>query len=246
MKCRALVFTVKLNGDNSILVSGDVTGHCTLWNTADGTKLREWHCGSQVRSVDIADNLVATGCKDGDVCTWDALTGMCIRKIQASTGMIYSVDLSSDASLIATGDQLKQAVIWDLASGGMFQRMTCSEVVKRVDLSADVTVLATGAGNDTALWDVASGALIESKELGGRIKLRGDKDLMVSVNAVGKATVRRLLSTGVPAVWMAMAKDPMALAAAACCVPSYELLMVAQGPSGRTLVAHAAAHSNIQ
>ena len=104
---------------------------------------------------------------------------------------MYSVDLSADARLVATGDQHKQAMVFDVETGGLMLRMDCGEVVKKVDFSADATVLATGAGGSCLVWDVASGSLVEKRESGGRVKLAPDAASLVSIDASGRASLRR-------------------------------------------------------
>ena len=82
---------------------------------------------------------------------------------------VYSVDLSSDGKLLATGDQHKKAQVWDIESAALVHTLKCSEVVKRVHLSDDASLLATGSGDMCQIWDLHAGIQVTSNEMGGRV-----------------------------------------------------------------------------
>ena len=260
VKCRAVVFTVKISRDQKVLATGDVTGRVSLWDVGSGELLAELECGSQVRSVDLSGDvserlkyhpgvragLIATGTGAGEAQVWDVHAKHKRRSMKCG-GMVYSVDLSGDASLLATGDQHKQALLWDTNTGNLLMRLCCSDVVKRVDLSADDCILAVGAGSSCEIWDVPSGTrVITWPEAGGRVKLSSDCAQIATVNMSGQASLRRVLEADVVSFWLPMVKDADALAAAAECIPSHELLMHAVSPSGRNLLTHSTAVGNFQ
>ena len=161
-------------------------------------------------------------------------------------GIVYSVDLSGDCKLLATGDQSKKAKVWSVETGTLIHSMPCSEVVKRVCLSGDSTMLATGAGDACHIWDLVSGTLIHSKETGGRVRLAEDKSMVVTVDQLGLATVWALLNPAVTAFWTPMGKHARALSSAARCVPSFGLVLYGSSPSGRSVAAHAATANNLK
>ena len=260
VKCRAVVFTVKISRDKRVLATGDVTGRASLWDMGSGELLAELECGSQVRSIDLSGDvcgglkyhpgvragLIATGTGAGEAQVWD-VAARHKRRSMACGGMVYSVDLSGDATLLATGDQHKQALLWDTATGSLLMRLVCGDVVKRVDLSADDRLLAVGAGSACEIWDVPSGTrVITWPEAGGRVKLASCGGKVACVNMTGQATLRRVLEPNVVTFWLPMIKDADALAAAVECIPSHALLMHAVTPSGRNLLAHSAAVGNLQ
>lgn len=250
-KCKAVAFAVKVSSDHKWLVTGDVTGMLTIWNVTTGEKARELECGSAVRCVDFSEHpgsqdlhLVVSGTANGVVTIWHAPSG---RELQTMLckGIVYTVDLSGNEELLVTGDQSHLAVAWDVATGCLVQRFQSSDVVKRVDLSGDNRLLAIGAGSCCELWDVASGSLIETRDVGGRVKMSSDSSLLVTVDTMGTLLVRRIADPTVPGFWIEMAAgNPTALAGLADVLPSYELLLNAPLESGRLLVAHAAAASN--
>ena len=69
------------------------------------------------------------------------------------------------------GDQQKNAKIWSVETGALVCTLPCPEYVKRVDLSGDKEILATGCGNTCQIWDLSSGMLICSQEKGGRVRM---------------------------------------------------------------------------
>ena len=280
VKCRAVVFSVKvrsrsaqvvplrwvlrgptpaptnlaqISSDTSVLLTGDVTGRASLWRVADGSLLFELNCSAAVRSVDMsgevnssaAAGLIATGNAAGEAALWDVASRRKLRTM-ACGGMVYSVDLSEGC--LATGDQQKQALLWATDTGALIMRLRCGDVVKRVDLADGNRILAVGAGSGCELWDVPSARRIISwPEIGGRIKLSPQCNLLGAVNSSGRATLLRVFEPELTVFWRSMAaREPSALAAAAECVPSHELLMHAAGPSGRGLLAHAAVAGNTQ
>lgn len=247
--CKGPVFCVLLKkyAGQPALVTGDVTGKAIIWDQATQAPLRTFGCGSAVRSLDISSDgsILVTGNKNGDACIWNTDTGQCVRTM-ACGGMVYSVDLSGDTKLLATGDQHKKARVWDVETGALVHSMPCGEVVKRVDLAGDSTMLATGAGDACHIWDLVTGTLVHSKETGGRVRLAGDKSMVVTVDGAGSMTVWSLLDPAVTSFWTPMGKHATALSSAARYMPSFELVLYGSSPSGRSIAAHAATANNLR
>jgi len=256
--CKGPVFCVALRllGAQLLLATGDVTGHACLFDVADGSPVLKVSCGSPVRGLDFSAGAryLATGTAKGDATVWDlrrhlrdrhatphsAPTQICAVRCG---GMVYSVRLLGD--YLATGDQHKMAKVWQVSSGTLMQTFRATEVVKRVDLSHDLSLVACGAGNQSLLFDLESGFLVQKKDSGGRVKLAGDKSILVTVDGNGRAYIWSLLDPDAVSFWATMAGHPTALATAARCVPGFELVLYGPSPSGRTMATHAAAKGNL-
>jgi WD40 repeat protein len=234
--CKGPIFCVLLKtlDDEPVLVTGDVTGQVVIWDYETQERLKAFDCGCPVRGLDMSSegDTIATGNAKGDACIWDVRSGMCL-KTMACGGMVYSVDLSGDKKLLATGDQHQRAKVWNVATGAVVHNLPCGEVVKRVDLSGDSSMLATGAGDACKIWDLVSGTLIHSKETGGRVRLAGDKSMVVTVDGAGVASVWSLLEPQITAFWTRVCKHPTALESAITAFPGFELVLYGSSPSGR-------------
>ena len=69
------------------------------------------------------------------------------------------------------GDQKKNAKVWSVSTGLLICTLPCNDFVKRVNLSGDGAILATGSGDTCNIWDLKSGMLIFTEAKGGRLKL---------------------------------------------------------------------------
>ena len=74
-------------------------------------------------------------------------------------GEMNCLDTSSDAMLIATGDSLGNACIWNSRRGARLQVISCGAPVYSIDISADATMLATGDASGCArVWRLDTSA----------------------------------------------------------------------------------------
>ena len=117
----------------------------------------------QVRGLDLSADgrRLATGTAKGHATVWNARTGSVVTEMRCSGGMVYSVCLRAD--YLATGDQHKMAKLWEVSTGTLMQTFLATEVVKKVDISADLSLVACGAGNQSLLFDMESGGLVQKK-----------------------------------------------------------------------------------
>mmetsp|Transcript_69819 Transcript_69819/g.209724 ORF Transcript_69819/g.209724 Transcript_69819/m.209724 type:complete len:841 (+) Transcript_69819:62-2584(+) len=255
------VRAIDLNDDATLLATGAEDKKAQVWllskcssgepGLAFGDKpLANFTCGHNVLAIKISPDsrLLATGDAMSKAKVWNIQLGA-LEQTMDCGGWVHSVNFA-DNMLLATGDQHKMAKVWEVwdelgePSGTLMQTFLATEVVKRVDLSADLGLVACGAGNQSLLFDMESGFLVQMKDHGGRVKLAADKSVLVTVDGNGRCHVWRLLDEEVVAFWAAMAKHPAALATAARCVPGFELVLYSPSPSGRTMATHASANGN--
>ena len=102
--------------------------------------------------------------------------------------------LSVDCSLLATGDAMAKAKLWETSLGGkLLWTLDCAGWVHAVMLSGDMTLLATGdQGKEVRLWSVASGRLLHKLELESEVfalDMSRDKTTLTAGTKSGKARV---------------------------------------------------------
>ncbi|MBC6473611.1 MAG: hypothetical protein GDA48_12975 [Hormoscilla sp. GM102CHS1] len=77
---------------------------------------------------------------------------------------VYSVAISPDGQLLASGSYDKTIKIWNLGSGRLLRTLTGhSDWVKSVAISPDGQLLASGSWDDTIkIWNLGSGRLLRT------------------------------------------------------------------------------------
>ncbi len=104
---------------------------------------------------------LAAGCEDHTGRLWDAATGRELRRFEGHTDMIYSLAVSPDGKMLATGagDKDRTVILWDVASGKELRRLSGPPGwVRPVTFAPDGQTLACGGQDRTVrLYDVATG-----------------------------------------------------------------------------------------
>jgi WD40 repeat protein len=187
VKGGSAVRCLSLSDDLELLGTGHQSGQVLLWNVGTEKPVWSMSCGAIVYSMEMSldKRLLVTG-KQNTLGSLDTpSTGT--RSSPDRTAPNSSPNIShrnGDAApsphqqlgqrwpLIA-GDQVKNAKVWSAATGLLICTLQCNDFVKRVDLSNDSEILATGSGDTCNIWDLRSGLLIFSDRKGGRVTLAG-------------------------------------------------------------------------
>lgn len=100
----------------------------------------------------------------GEIRIWDPSNGNLIRSITGHRDAIYSVDLSPDGSLIATGSYDQEIHLWRMADGVKLQTLHGHNgAVYDLAFRPDGKVLASASGDRTLkLWDVNTGKRLDT------------------------------------------------------------------------------------
>ncbi|HRF60815.1 MAG TPA: WD40 repeat domain-containing protein [Fimbriimonadaceae bacterium] len=174
-------YAVAFSPNGQILATGDERGRITLWNLADGAKIREFtRVNTHVRGIQAVNfsadgkTLMSTG-KDDVIFLWDTASGKPIRKILGKGANVYSATFMP-GGLLATAT---------LGSGTHFYKSGDGSLVASVDghqklgvldvaFNAAGTRMVTGGKDGNGIvWDVKSRTKMNS--------LKGHKDWILRV-----------------------------------------------------------------
>jgi WD40 repeat protein len=132
--------------------------------------------GKCIKSIDISsDNIhgiaptmdksrIVIACRDllDNIRIYDIGTGRHVKSLYGHANTVFSIDVSADCKLLASGSADHTVKIWDLESGKCMRTLTAhSDWVEAVRFSYDGNLLLTG-GCDAAirLWEVRTGKLL--------------------------------------------------------------------------------------
>jgi len=181
-------YAVAFSPNGQILATGDERGRITLWNLADGAKIREFtRVNTHVRGIQAVNfsadgkTLMSTG-KDDVIFLWDTASGKPIRKILGKGANVYSATFMP-GGLLATAT---------LGSGTHFYKSGDGSLVASVDghqklgvldvaFNAAGTRMVTGGKDGNGIvWDVKSRTKMNSLRTKMN-SLKGHKDWILRV-----------------------------------------------------------------
>jgi WD40 repeat protein len=180
-------------GDNSV----------RLWDVQTGGQLVELRPTGRTGTLAVAPGgaWIVTGGASNTAQIWDSTTGESIATLAAHQSEVTATAVSGDASLIATGDERGDIVVWKVAAGGqaaepIAQFAGHSRTITALEFSPNGQTLISSSGDRTCgQWDLASG-----RELTDRVLKHPDYVASVDVSADGTLAVTTC-DDGVVRVW---------------------------------------------
>jgi guanine nucleotide-binding protein subunit beta-2-like 1 protein len=161
------VFSVAFSADNRQIVSGSRDKTIKLWNALGECKYTitedqhsEWV--SCVRfSPSAKQPLIVSSGWDGLVKVWSLSTCKIRTNLKGHTGPLYTVTISPDGSLCASGGRDGTAMLWDLSDGKHLYSLDASATINSLAFSPTNYWLC--AVTDTALqvWDLEHRLVID-------------------------------------------------------------------------------------
>ena len=197
--CGALVYSIDLSGDQTLLATGDGAKKCKVWDVRSGRCLQEMTCGHNVFSVKLSvdTTLIATGDAMSKAKVWDTASGA-LRQTFDCAGWVHCVYFSGDACMLATGDQGKQARLWNATTGELVYALPCESEVLQVDLSRGKRMLTLSQKNGTvAQYHCAPGRLLAAADFKGDVNwIDLSEDYLVTAGPGAKVTLSRVRHDG--------------------------------------------------
>mmetsp|Transcript_29183 Transcript_29183/g.79865 ORF Transcript_29183/g.79865 Transcript_29183/m.79865 type:complete len:722 (+) Transcript_29183:224-2389(+) len=191
-----MVMAVAFSADGNELATGIVMGKAHIWDLTMGALMLQVQvCKGPVfcvmhKTSSEGRPILVTGDVTGKTKIWalDSVpsrhkAGDELRSFDCGSA-VRGLDLSQDGTLLASGNKMGEAIIWDAMSGAKLRTMMCGGMVYSVDLSFDKHLLATGDQcKEAKVWNVSTGALVHTltcDEVVKRVDLAGDSSLLAT------------------------------------------------------------------
>ena len=116
------------------------------------------------RSLSYWNNIIASGCLDGDIITLDAITGSRKVVLSGHTDAVNCVTFSSDGRLLASGADDNTVKLWDMQTGWVVMTFHGhTECVQSVSISVDSTKIVSGSEDQAIhLWNIQTGECLRT------------------------------------------------------------------------------------
>ncbi len=151
--------------DGSGIVTADNLGRVRLWRTSTGSPVRvigtlaDGFFGQWVEVT--PDSKYALVARYGGISVFDAnaTDGAELRVFAAPQSLLFTMAISPDGSMVATGASDGRVFVWDFASGDLlFERREDKSQINSVNFSPDSKRLVTASSDRTIrVYDVATG-----------------------------------------------------------------------------------------
>lgn len=177
------VTCVCFSPDGSQVVSGSEDKTIRIWDAKTGKNIQTFIAHDDyITAIDFSQdgNYIATGSKDNSIKIWNSSNGKLVHKLEGHSANILDLNFSPNSKQIvscsASNGFLGQIKVWDLTSGKEVYsvkgdaRRTVRAIanqlqgdINTVRFSPDGKQFASAGANMTInLWDLASGALIQT------------------------------------------------------------------------------------
>jgi WD40 repeat protein len=166
------IISLCFSDDGLRLITGSDNGYVTVWNMRTGKCMKIFHATTDNIHgiVSCPDPLrIVIACREltDNIRIYDISTGRRAGRFAGHSNTVFSIDVSADGSLLASGSADNTARIWDLKRGICLMTLTGhADWVEVVRFSRDGSLLATGGCDSVVrVWEVKTGKLI--RELRG-------------------------------------------------------------------------------
>ena len=146
---------LSFNSTGTLLASASDDPRVLIWDVATSKVVKTLKAGATIWPISLEfspnNELLAVGYDDGTLVIWDVVTGKERRRIDADSGVVFSVSFSPNSKLLAIGGNDGSAQIYDVATGKLLRGEKSTdedqEQVLEVSYSRDGRYLAVGRGD---------------------------------------------------------------------------------------------------
>jgi WD40 repeat protein len=159
------VRSVAYSPDGQFLASTGQDASIRVWQASNGQQIRLINTGSSFMQHSVAwapDGVhLLSGGVDRAVSLWNSQTGAAVREFTQFRNIVTGLAVSSDGSLVVTGDQDKRVITRRAIDGAVLRSFLTSNFIANLAISPDSQLIATTHGSDTTVrvWNANNGSL---------------------------------------------------------------------------------------
>ncbi|MBN2535768.1 MAG: WD40 repeat domain-containing protein [Spirochaetales bacterium] len=161
------ILSLFISSDNRYMVSGSDNGYIMLWDLSNGKCIRTINTkADNIHGICITPDMmhIIICCRElyENIKMYDFSTGVLVKHFKGHDNTVFSLDLSYDGSLLASGSADNTARIWNVKTGEclhVFYRH--DDWVETVRISEDKKYLATGGCDlHVRVWEIETETLV--------------------------------------------------------------------------------------
>merc|ERR1712028_310953 len=161
------VFSVAFSGDNRQIVSGSRDKTIKLWNTLAECKYtiveenhKDWI--SCVRFSPSAKNPLIVSCGwDRLIKVWNLNNCKLKTNLAGHTGVLYTITISPDGSLCASGGKDGTAMLWDVNDGKHLYSLDANSTINAMCFSPKNYWLCAATDTSIKIWDLENKNILD-------------------------------------------------------------------------------------
>lgn len=142
------------------------------WSASRGAALDFFEAPAVIRSIAMnhtGDRLLL-GLEDGTVAVFASGTGSMVQRLDGHQGPVHAAFLSANGEFALTGGDDQQAILWQVSTGRILQRVQHEHRVRTVALSGNGSyALSAAQGDDGWVWDTGNGRVVRTIPARGRV-----------------------------------------------------------------------------
>lgn len=201
------MMSIALSANEQYFTSAEELGHLLVFNYTQPEPVlaQTLDLGtSYAFAVDFTPNSdkIAVGCSGGKLKLYQ-IDGVSLWSITAHSGWVMSVDVSAQGSLIATGGSDNKVKIWNIDGTTVRTLTGHTDDVTSVRFSPDgQRLLSISPDHTLRIWDVASGALLQTLQVGNDAVtgLALSPDGLLIATACGEEIKRLITRRSIPSL----------------------------------------------